>query len=302
MPPAAGGAALHPFRYVAARTVDEAVAVLAEHGSRAKPLAGGTDILVQLRGERFEIDVIVDVKSIPELSALSLNGGLVIGAAAPCCRIYEDSSVSAAYPGIIDAASLIGGIQIQSRASLGGNLCNASPSADGVCPLIAHSGVARIAGPGGERLLPVEEFCTGPGRSALQDGELLTAIELPAPARGFGAAYQRFTPRNEMDIAVAGVASAITLDESGSIASARIALAAVGPTPILARRASAFLAGKAATVETFAEAGEIASTEASPLEDMRGTPMQRLQLVRTLTRRTLGAALERAKTNSQVNH
>ncbi len=288
---------MHPFKYVAAQTLDEAVAVLAEYGPRAKPIAGGTDVLVQLRGERFEIDAIVDVKGIPELTALALNGGLAIGAATPCCRIYEDAAVSRTYPGLIDAASLIGGIQIQSRASLGGNLCNASPSADGIGPLIVHSCVARIAGPNGERTLPVEEFCTGPGRNALQDGELLTTIEAPLPPRGFGAAYQRFIPRNEMDIAVAGVASAITLDESGTIASGRIAMAAVGPTPILAQGASAFLEGKPATPETFAEAGEIASSEASPIEDMRGTPAQRLELVKVLARRTLGVACERAQAN-----
>lgn len=288
---------MHPFRYLAAQTLDEAVAALAEHGPRAKPIAGGTDVLVQLRGERFEIDAIVDVKGIPELTSVSLNGGLVIGAAAACCSIYEDAAVSAAYPGIIDAASLIGGIQIQSRASLGGNLCNSSPSADGICPLIVHSGVALIAGPNGRRRLPVEDFCTGPGQNALEDGELLVAIELPAPPKGFGAAYQRFIPRNEMDIAIAGVASAITLDDSGAVASGRIALAAVGPTPILAREASAFLAGKPASPETFAEAGEIASGEASPIEDMRGTPAQRLELVKVLTRRTLGVALERAQAN-----
>ena len=289
---------MHPFNYVAAQTLDEAVAVLAEHGERARALAGGTDVLVQLRGERFEIDAIVDVKGVPELAELTLDGnGLVIGAAVPCWRIYEDAAVSAAYPGIIDAASLIGGIQIQSRASLGGNLCNASPSADGICPLIAHSAVARIAGPGGERRLPVEEFCTGPGRNALEPGELLASIEVPAPPRGFGAAYLRFIPRNEMDIAIAGAASAITLGDDGAIASARIALAAVGPTPILASAASASLAGKQPTPEAFAEAGDAAAGAASPIEDMRGTPEQRRELVRVLTRRTLAIALERAQSN-----
>ena len=288
---------MHPFNYVAARTLDEAIAALAKHAPRAKALAGGTDVLVQLRGERFEIDAIVDIKGIPETTALSLNGGLSVGAAVPCYQVYEDEAVSAAFPGIIDAASLIGGIQIQSRASLGGNLCNASPSADGICPLIVHSGAAHIRGPNGARSLPVEEFCTGPGRNALQAGELLVSIEIPAPAKGFGAAYLRFIPRNEMDIAIAGVASAITLDDSGAIASGRIALAAVGPTPILATQASAFLAGKPASPETFAEAGEIASTEASPIEDMRGGPAQRVELVKVLTRRTLAVALERAQAN-----
>lgn len=289
---------MHPFQYVAVQTVDEAAAVLSEHGPRARVLAGGTDVLVQLRGRRFELDALVDVKRIPETTALSMNGGLSIGAAVPCYALYENAAVGAAYPGIIDAASLIGGIQIQSRASLGGNLCNASPSADGICPLIVHSGTARVHGPAGERTIPVEEFCTGPGATVLQDGELLVSIDLPAPAPGFGAAYQRFIPRNEMDIAIAGAASALTLDADGaSIVSGRIALAAVGPTPLVAERASRFLAGKPANEETFAEAGEIASGEASPIEDMRGTPAQRIKLVSVLTRRTLAVALERARAN-----
>ena len=290
---------MHPFAYVAPRSLDEAVEILDRHGERARPFAGATDVLVQLRAGRFELDALVDLKAVPEATALSLNGGLRIGAAAPCCEIYEDAAVSAAFPGLVDAASLIGGIQIQSRASLGGNLCNASPSADGVCPLIVHSAVAKLRGPGGERSMPVEAFCTGPGANALGRGELLVALEMPMPPERFGAAYQRFIPRNEMDIAVAGVASAMTLEADGAaIASARVALAAVGPTPILAERASAFLTGKPATAETFAEAGRIAASEASPIADMRGTREHRLQLIETLSRRTLAVALARAQNAS----
>ena len=289
---------MHPFIYVAPSTLDEAVAVLERHGERARPFAGGTDVLVQLRGGRFELDAIVDLKGVPEATELSLNGSLRIGAAVPCYRIYEDDAIAAAFPGLIDAASLIGGIQIQSRASLGGNLCNASPSADGICPLIVHSTVAVVRGPQGERRLPVEDFCTGPGATVLGPGELLVALEVPAPPKGFGAAYQRFIPRNEMDIAVAGVGSALTLGEDGStIESGRIAMAAVGPTPLFAARASAFLAGKPATAETFAEAGEVASTEATPIGDMRGTAEHRVELVKVLTRRTLAVALGRAQAN-----
>ena len=289
---------MHPFIYVAPQTLDEAVALLEQHGDRARPFAGGTDVLVQLRGGRFDLDAIVDLKSVPEATTLSLNGSLRIGAAVPCYRIYEDPAIAAAYPGIIDAASLIGGIQIQSRASLGGNLCNASPSADGICPLIVHSTVAVVCGPQGERRVPVEEFCTAPGANVLGHGELLVALDLPAPEKGFGAAYQRFIPRNEMDIAVAGVGSAFTLDADGAnIVSGRIALAAVGPRPVFAGKASAFLAGKPATPETFAEAGEIASTEATPIGDMRGTAEHRIELVKVLTRRTLAIALGRAQAN-----
>ena len=290
---------MHPHQYIAATNITEAVSLLARHGARARILAGGTDLLVQLRSDRYELDAVVDAKAIPELMELTLDGGLTIGAALPCYRVYEDKEVAAAFPGIIDAASLIGGIQVQSRASLGGNLCNATPSADGICPLIVHSGVVTITGVAGTRTMAVEDFATGPGRNALGYGEMLVNVHLPKPMANFGAAYQRFIPRNEMDIAVAGVAAAVTLAESGDkITSARVALAAVGPTPIFAKQASDYLVGQPATEEVFAKAGEIASTEATPITDMRGTVEQRHHLVGVLTRRTLAQAIQRARGNS----
>jgi len=288
---------LHPFAYVAPKTVKEAVQALNKYGDRARPLAGGTDILVQTRGGRFNLDALVDIKTVPELMRVTLDGqGLEIGAGVPCYQLYENSRISAAYPGIIDAASLIGGIQIQTRAGLGGNLCNASPSADGTCPLIVHCAVAVIAGPRGTRQVPVEDFCTAPGRSVLGKGELLVTLKLPKPPARFGAAYERFIPRNEMDIAVVGVASAVTLDASGrNIKSARIALAAVGPTPIFARAASDYLAGKPANEASIGQAASMAKAAARPITDMRGTVEQRKHLVEVLTRRTLTRAVERAR-------
>lgn len=296
---AARGTLLHPYQYYPATNLSEAISLLSRYGERARILAGGTDLLVQLRGERFELDAVVDVKQVPEIMELHLNGGLSIGAAVPCYQVYEDEAIAKAFPGIIDAASLIGGIQVQSRASLGGNLCNATPSADGICPLIVHSAVATIAGVDGTRTVPVEEFCTGPGRNVLAAGELLVNIRFEAPPANFGAAYQRFIPRNEMDIAVAGVATSLVLDAKGEmIQSGRIALAAVGPTPIFAKKASDSLAGQPATAETFERAGEIAATEASPITDMRGTIDQRKHLVGVLTRRTLAVAAGRARGNA----
>jgi carbon-monoxide dehydrogenase medium subunit len=263
-------------------------------------MAGGTDLLVQLRGERYEIDALVDIKGIAEVSALSLNdAGLSIGAAVPCYKLYEDPAISKAYPGLIDAATIIGGIQIQSRASLGGNLCNATPSADGICPLIAYFAVARLTGVDGTRTVPVDEFCTGPGQSVVGNGEMLISIDVPKPPAHSGVAYQRFTPRNEMDIAVAGVASAVVLDASGKkIESARIALSAVGPTPIVATAAAGALAGQTISDELFERVGELAAAAAAPINDMRGTVAQRKQLVRVLTHRTLVQAVERAKGSS----
>ena len=288
---------MRAIEYHAPTTLRDAVSIMAEYGDRASPLAGGTDILVQLRGGRRNSDCLVDTKQVPELNGIRLDdNGLQLGAAVPCYRIYQDAAVSAAYPGLVDAAGLIGSIQIQGRASIGGNLCNAAPSGDSIPPVITLGGEAHINGPNGWRTLPAEDFCTGPGRNALSEGELLVAIQLPTPAAHSGTAYLRFIPRNEMDIAVAGVSSTVTLDESGqTIRSARIALASVGPTPILAAAAGESLAGQAVSDGAIAEAGRLASEAASPITDMRGTIRQRHHLVDVLTRRTLNIAIRRAR-------
>jgi len=288
---------LHPFAYVAPKTVSEAVSVLAEHGDRARPLAGGTDLLVKARANVWDLDAVVDVKNIPELMSLSINGaGLSIGAGVPCCQVYEHKDIQEQYPGIIDGASIIGGIQIQSRAGLGGNLCNAAPSGDGIPALIAYNAVAKISGPNGNREVAVEDFATGPSRTVLENGELLTSIEIPKPAANSGAAYTRFIPRNEMDIAVAGVGVFVQLDSEGKkFESARIALASVGPTPILAQKAGDSLAGKPVNDESIASAASLAKDAASPITDMRGTVDQRKHLVEVLTGRMLNQAIERAR-------
>ncbi len=283
--------------YQAPTSLSDAVSIMAQHGDRARALAGGTDILVQLRGGRREIDVLVDTKTIPELNTLNLNdSGLQLGAAVPCFQIYQNQAVAAAYPGLIDAAGMIGSIQIQGRATVGGNLCNAAPSGDTIPPVITLGGEAHINGPNGWRTVPTEDFCTGPGRNVLEPNELLVAIQIPAPAANSGTAYLRFIPRNEMDIAVAGVSSSVVLDASGqNFVSARIALASVGPTPILATAAGDSLAGKAVSDDAIAEAGRLASEAATPITDMRGTIRQRHHLVDVLTRRTLNIAIRRAR-------
>jgi len=211
-----GGNPLQAFDFASATTVDEVVALLQEKGDMARVMCGGTDLLVALREGRRKAELVIDVKRLPETTALAFDPqkGLTLGAAVPCYRMYDNKAVAAAYPGLIDAASLIGGVQIQGRASMGGNLCNASPAADSIPALIAHSAVCQIAGPNGRREMPVEAFCTAPGRNALQKGEFLVALHIPAPALGFGAAYLRFIPRNEMDIAVVGVGASVQLDET----------------------------------------------------------------------------------------
>jgi carbon-monoxide dehydrogenase medium subunit len=188
---------------------------------------------------------------------------------------------------------LIGGIQIQSRAGFGGNLCNSTPSGDSIGPLIVLSTVANIEGSNGKRSIPVEDFCTGPGSNILEDGEILVSLSIPNQGSKFSSAYERFIPRNEMDIAVAGVASSILIGSNGKIESARIALASVGPTPIFAKKASESLIGKEPGEAAFNEAGAIAKTECSPIEDMRGTVDQRKHLIDVLTVRTLNKSLER---------
>lgn len=286
------------FKYAAPKTVDEAVRVLAEHDGRAKILAGGTDIIVQLREGQREAEMVVDVKKIDELMDLRFDerGGLWLGAAVPCYRIYEDDHVLRDFAALVDAARIIGGWQIQSRASIGGNLCNSSPAADSIPPLIAYDVRCHIAGPGGRRTVRAAEFCTAPGRNVLVRGELLVALEFPARQPRSGAAYQRFIPRNEMDIAVAGAASWVRLNEaSDRIEEARIGLAAVAPTPVLVQEASNWLAGQTIGEATFAQAGELAKKAARPISDKRGPSEYRTHLVGVLTKRTLAIAVERAR-------
>ena len=284
--------------FASPKTIDEAVGLMASKGDRARMMAGGTDIIVQLRAGRRSLDLVVDAKGIPELNELSYSpqDGLTVGAAVPCYKIYQDEQIASVYPGLIDAASLIGGIQIQGRASLGGNLCNSAPSADAIPPIIAMGGVAHIDGPNGSRDVPIEEFCTGPGQNVLQTGEVLVSIHLPPPQDHSGANYLRFIPRNEMDIAVVGVGTSVVLDASGqNFVSARIALASVAPTPVFAKDAGDSLAGKPVSEATIQEASEKAIADATPISDMRGTIRQRNHLVGVLTRRTLNNAVERAR-------
>ena len=280
------------------KTLSEAVEMMASKGDRARAMAGGTDMLVQLRAGRRPTDLVVDVKDVPELNALSYSAqnGLTLGAAVPCYRVYQDQSVITNYPSLIDCATLIGGIQIQGRASIGGNICNAAPSGDSIPAVIVLGGICNIAGPNGTRQVATEDFCTAPGRNVLEPGEILVSVTIPAPQAHSGATYQRFIPRNEMDIAVAGVGSSVVLDASGqNIVSARVALASVAPTPVFSQAAGDGLAGKAVSEAAIQEASEKAMADAKPIDDMRGTIRQRTHLIGVLTRRTLNEAIQRAR-------
>lgn len=287
---------MQAFEYINAKTLSEAVALLDEKGDKARILAGGTDLIVQAREGRRTLDWMIDIKSIPEVNELSYNSntGLTLGAAVPCYHIYADDAVCNAYPGLIDATTIIGGTAIQGRAGVGGNLCNASPAADAIPPLIVLNATCVVAGPNGEREIPVEDFCTAPGQTVLEKGEMLVSIKIPAPQQNSSSYYIRFIPRNEMDIAVVGAGAAVVLDDKKQrIISARIALAAVAPTPLFAEKASALLADREISDTAIDEAAQAAQVIARPISDMRGTAEQRTHLVGVLTRRALNGAIQR---------
>ena len=288
---------MQAFEYVAPNKVEELTTLLANGNGAARILCGGTDLIVQLREGRRTAGLVIDIKHIPELTQITFDSqiGLRIGAAVSCHAICSDANISQYYPGLVDGVSLIGGVQIQNRASVGGNLCNASPAADSIPALIVHEATCNITGVNGSHVLPVEEFCVAPGKNALQAGEFLTSINIPIPKGKFGAGYLRFIPRNEMDIAVVGAGASVILDaDRKRFTSARIALGAVAPTPLFASEAGAFLAGKAITRENTKEAARLAQTIAKPITDLRGTAEHRKHLCAVLVERALDIAIERA--------
>jgi CO/xanthine dehydrogenase FAD-binding subunit len=292
---------MHDFDYECPRTLADAVALLAKGDSR--PLAGGTDLIDHMRTGRFRPALVVDLKKIPELTLLeSSPQGLRIGAAVSCFQLQSCSTIRDQYSAIADAVSIIGSVQVQSRASVGGNLCTSGPAADSAPALLALGAQCVIAGPKGKRTVPLEQFFTGPGKNVLQTGEILLEITCPAPAPKSGSNYRRFIPRNEMDIAVVGVGVSVTLDASGqTITAARIGLGAVGPTPILATEAAKKLIGKPATDENYKAAGEAARAQTSPIDDMRGTVEFRRHVTGVLVERSLREAVARARGESKYH-
>jgi carbon-monoxide dehydrogenase medium subunit len=287
---------MQAFDYARPGSLAEALA-LAGNGRRVLFLAGGTDVIIQLREGRRSCDLLIDLKRVPELTAITEHPGgeLEIGAAVPLAEVYEHPTVRSRFPALVDAATIIGGVAIQSRATLGGNLCNASPAADSSPALMVLGASLRIAGPTGERTLPVGEFFLGPGRNALQPGEVLVSVRVPPLPANAAAFYHRFIPRNEMDIAVASSGAFLALDDDGRIADARVALGAVAPTPILVPAARDALVGHAPDAEAFAAAGQAAHDAANPIDDMRGSAAQRRHLARVLTVRALENALRRIR-------
>ncbi|MAU10658.1 MAG: carbon monoxide dehydrogenase [Anaerolineaceae bacterium] len=288
---------MHSFTYVRPQSLEEASTFLSEHREQARILAGGTDLLVQIQSSSVTPDYIVDIKHIPELNVLSFDetGGLRIGAAVPCFKIWNHHEIAHLYPGLIDAVQLIGGTQIQGRATLGGNVANASPAADTIPSLIVHGAICDVIGRQGIRSIAVQDICIGPGQNALAPDEFLLRFQIKPPSIGFGAHYLRFIPRNEMDIAVASAGASLVLNpDDQTVQYARIAIGAVAPTPLLVIAAGESLIGQPLTNESIDRAARLAAQAAQPITDIRGTISQRKHLAAVLTRRALVKAQERA--------
>ncbi|MDH3680075.1 MAG: xanthine dehydrogenase family protein subunit M [Acidimicrobiia bacterium] len=282
------------MNYLAPTTVEEATQLLSQTPS-ATVFAGATDVIPQIRAGRPEPETLVDLKKIDRLvSVASGDSGWTIGAAVPTVRLTENAELGQEFPGLVEAAGLIGSDQIQSRCSLGGNLCNASPAADSVPALIVNEARAVIASGSGTRTVPVEEVVTGPGSTSLAEDEFVVELVLGHPAPNTSDAYFRLIPRTEMDIAVVGAGARVTLDENGNCASARIALGAVAPTAVRVPDAEAALAGQPINDETLAAVAEAASAACNPIDDKRGTVAYRRQVAGVLAKRAVKAAAERA--------
>ena len=282
--------------YASPTTINEAVSLLAGASGQAKLLSGGTDLLVQLRSGRVKPDLIVDTKKIPGIMGIREDGGgFVIGAATPGAVIEANAALKRAYPGVVEAMDLIGSTQIQGRATLAGNLCNASPAADSVPAMIAVGAVAVIVGSKGKRELPVEAVVVGPGRTSLAKDEFILEIRLPKPAPRSGDAYLRFIPRTEMDIAVVGCGIWVTLDASGVCTAAKVSLGAVAPTPLVVKGAADALIGHKLDDATLARLDAAAQAVCKPITDKRGTIEYRTKVAGVLARRTAAIAFQRAQ-------
>ena len=281
--------------YEAPTSVDDAVKILAGASGLAKVLAGGTDLLVQLRSGRLKPDLIVDTKRIPGLIGIREEGDFfIVGAATPGCMLSDHHALEHAWPGIVEGADLIGSTQIQGRASLAGNLCNASPAADSVPAVIAARAICVIAGPSGKREVAAEAICTGPGRTSLAKGEFIVEFKIPKPKPHQCDAYLRFIPRTEMDIAVVGCGVNVTLDAGGTCTDARVVLGAVAPTAVIVDNAAKALIGHKLDEPTLAALDAAAQAACKPISDKRGTIEYRTKVAGVLARRTAAIAFERA--------
>ena len=284
--------------YEAPDSIDGAISLLANADIPAKILAGGTDLIIQTNRSTEESRLLVDVKKIAGmLDAILSADGLDLGPSMSCAEFTSRHDIQKVFPGLVEAAYLIGSTQVQGRASIGGNLCNSSPAADTIPALLVNGAQCVIVGPSGERTVAVEDFMTGVGQNCMVKGELLKMIHLPAPAAKTSDAYLRFIPRTEMDIAVAGAGVSVTVDDSGTCTAARVAIGAVSPTALLVSEAADALIGTMLDEDALQAAATAASDASSPITDRRGTAEYRKQIVGVLVKRAAKIAATRAKGN-----
>jgi carbon-monoxide dehydrogenase medium subunit len=285
------------FAYTAPTTVADTVAILSEHaseGTGVQVLAGGTDLMVQMRSVDHSPRTIVDIKKLDETNRLEIGADeIYIGSAIASAALFENEELKAVLPGLLEASDLIGSTQIQGRATMGGNLCNASPAGDTIPAMIAVGAVCDVATPNGNREIPVEEFVTGVGTNALSDGEFLLGLKIPTPGPNTRDAYLRFIPRTEMDIAVAGCGVSVTV-EDGTCTAARVGIGAVAPTALLVPAAAEALVGSTLDDAALQAAGEACTAASSPISDKRGTVEYRKKVVAVLCRRATAIAKDRA--------
>ena len=287
---------MKPFEYYAPKSLDEAVSIFdnAKEVGDTRGLIGGSDLIDQVRNGRREPNTVVNLKGIPETNRIEwIEGdGLHLGSAVSCSTTSAFPKIKERYYGLYQACGLVGSVQIQNRASVAGNVCNSTPSADTVPSLLSYNAKALLVSSKGERIVELNNFFTGPGRNIMEANEFLVEIILPDLGENTYSRYQRFIPRNEMDIAVVGVGSFVKLDDQNKCISSGISLASVGPTPIKAKEAEKFLINKDFTKENIEEASKLAPNSANPISDVRGTSEYRKKLIKVLTSRTLSECLE----------
>ena len=285
------------FEYLEAKTLRQAIALLQRHGENARIVAGSTDFLVRWRAGVWNPDYVINIQRVAGLGRItySTRNGLRMGALVTIRTLEQHPAVRRRYPALAAAAASFAGVQVRNLATVGGNVCNASPSGDTIPALLVFGAECRVVGPGGERWVALDKFFTGPGQTVLQTGELLAEVRVPPPAANTGSHYIKHSPRGAMDIATVGVASLVSLDgRRGPCTEARIALGAVAPTPVRAYSAEDILRGQEISHELIQSAANAAQDGVRPIDDIRGTAAHRKEMVGVLTRRTLEQALDSA--------
>jgi CO/xanthine dehydrogenase FAD-binding subunit len=287
---------MRTFQYLKPTSLAEALDLLSAHKDNAKVIAGGTDLMIQWKKKLLSPDYLISLRNVPELNFIYFGEALRIGSATTHRSLELSSEIRSRFPVISDAVSGLGSVQVRNSATIGGNLCNAAPSADTAPPMIVLEAQVKIASSNGERSVPIEDFFKGPGRTILQAGEIVTEFVVPQPLPRTGMAYTKHTRRKAMDLPILGVAVLFSFDDDLSTCrKARIALGVASPTPMRAKKAEAFLEGKAINEQVLAEAGEIAAAEASPRTTIRGTEWYRRDMIRVLVKRTGLICQQRAR-------